>query len=67
MFSEFEGIYNALPPDRESTFRQFVHDYESVRAKEGRGSSRAEYYLALPFKDLTSRSALAILHSGVRG
>jgi len=56
VFAECEGIYNALPPDRESTFRQFVHDYESVRAKEGRGSSRADYYLALPFKDLSGRN-----------
>ena len=56
VFSELDGIYNALPPVRESTFRQFVHDYESVRAKEGRGSSSAEYYLALPFKDLTVRN-----------
>jgi SAM-dependent methyltransferase len=56
VFSECDGIYNALPPDRESTFRQFVHDYESVRAKEGRGSKCADYYLALPFKDLTGRN-----------
>src|SRR3981189_3475561 len=56
VFSECEGIYNALPPDRESTFRQFVDDYESVRAKEGRSSSRADYYLALPFRDLTGRN-----------
>jgi len=27
-----------------------------VRAKEGRGSSGADYYLALPFKDLTGRN-----------
>jgi SAM-dependent methyltransferase len=57
VFSEFEGIYNALPPDREAAFRQFVCDYESVRAKEGRGSSSADYYLALPFKDLTGRNS----------
>lgn len=54
VFSEFDGIYNALPPDREATFLQFVRDYEAVRAKEGRGSSCADYYLELPFKDLTS-------------
>jgi SAM-dependent methyltransferase len=53
VFSELDGIYNALPPDRESIFRQFVRDYESVRAEEGRGSSCADYYLALPFKDVT--------------
>jgi SAM-dependent methyltransferase len=56
VFPEFDGIYNALLPDRESTFRQFIHDYESVRAKEGRGSSSDNYYLALPFKDLTGRN-----------
>jgi SAM-dependent methyltransferase len=56
VFSEFKGICNALPPGRESTFRQFIQDYESVRAKEGRGSSCADYYLALPFKDLTGRN-----------
>ena len=57
MFAESNGIYNALPPDRESTFQQFVRDYESVRANEGRGSASADYYLALPFKDLTGRNA----------
>ncbi len=57
VFSEVDGIYNALPPHREAAFRQFVRDYETVRAKEGRGSSNADYYLALPFKDLTGRNA----------
>jgi SAM-dependent methyltransferase len=57
VFSEFGGICSALPPSREATFRQFVRDYESVRAKEGRGSTCADYYLALPFEDLTGRNA----------
>jgi len=57
VFLETRGVYNALAPDREVKFRQFVHDYESVRAKEGRGSDRSDYYLALPFKDLTGRNA----------
>jgi SAM-dependent methyltransferase len=56
VFSEVNGICSALPPCRESIFRQFVQDYESVRAKEGRGSSCADYYLALPFQDLTGRN-----------
>jgi SAM-dependent methyltransferase len=56
VFSGFDGICDALPPDREATFRQFVRDYESVRAREGRGSSSADYYLALPFKDLSGRN-----------
>jgi SAM-dependent methyltransferase len=56
VFYEFGGIYNALPSSRESMFRQFVRDYESVRATEGRGSVCADYYLALPFEDLTGRN-----------
>jgi ubiquinone/menaquinone biosynthesis C-methylase UbiE len=57
VFSESNGIFNALPSDRESIFRQFVCEYESVRAQEGRGSYRADYYLALPFEDITGRNA----------
>lgn len=57
VLSELNGIYNALPTLRESTFQQFVRDYEAVRAHEGRGSASADYYLALPFKDLSSRNA----------
>jgi len=54
---ERNGIWHALPPYREASFRRFVQDYEAVRAKEGRGSSSADYYLALPFKDLSGRNA----------
>ena len=54
--AEVDGIWSALPPDREASFRQFVHDYELVRAKEGRGSPSSDYYLALPFRDLTGRN-----------
>src|SRR5208282_1698872 len=49
-------IFRCLPPDRRSHFEQFVRDYELVRAKEGRGSNSPEYYLNLPFKDLTGRN-----------
>jgi SAM-dependent methyltransferase len=56
VFSEVNGICSALPPNRESIFRQFVQDYESVRAKEGRGSRFTKYYLELPFEDLTGRN-----------
>ena len=47
-----DGILRALPKQRELYFHQFIRDYEMVRAKEGRGSSSDEYYLALPFADL---------------
>jgi SAM-dependent methyltransferase len=56
VFLEVDGICNALPPGREPIFQQFVQDYEFVRAKEGRGSGCADYYLALPFEDLTGRN-----------
>ena len=51
-----KGIWSALTPERETYFRQFVTEYQLVRAAEGRGSNRAAYYLALPFRDLTGRN-----------
>jgi SAM-dependent methyltransferase len=53
---EVNEILCALTPDRELHFRQFIQDYEKVRAEEGRGSSSADYYQALPFRDLTGRN-----------
>jgi ubiquinone/menaquinone biosynthesis C-methylase UbiE len=49
------GIYRALRPDRESYFSQFISDYAAIRHAEGRGSLKADYYLALPFHDLSGR------------
>jgi SAM-dependent methyltransferase len=53
--TEVNGILRALTPASKTRFERFVHDYEGVRAKEGWGSQTPEYYLALPFKDLTNR------------
>ena len=50
------GVFRALPGDRALYFQQFVRDYEIVRSKEGRGSSSAEYYLQLPYQDITGRN-----------
>jgi SAM-dependent methyltransferase len=50
------GIWQALAPEREQYFRQFVHDYQQVRAQEGRGSFSSSYYLSLPYADLTGRN-----------
>jgi SAM-dependent methyltransferase len=47
------GIVHALPPDRASYFARFVSDYERVREAEGRGSASDEFYLNLPFKDIS--------------
>ena len=47
------GVFRALPQDRALYYRRFIHDYEMVREKEGRGSSSPEYYLQLPYHDVT--------------
>lgn len=49
------GIWNALLPERENYYLEFIRQYESIRQKEGRGDSRAEYYLALPFRDISGK------------
>ncbi len=51
-----DGVWNALSPEREEYFRTFVSNYEAVRAAEGRGSRNAEFYLALPDRDLSGRN-----------
>jgi SAM-dependent methyltransferase len=51
-----------LPPERHRHYAQFIADYERIRAAEGRGSNGADYYLALPYTDLsgTNQSQWAI-------
>lgn len=51
------GIWKALLPERQTYFARFMQDYEFIRAAEGRGSARAEYYLDLPFLDTSGRNA----------
>jgi SAM-dependent methyltransferase len=55
-FERSDGIWNAVVPKRLTHFRQFMCDYQLVRASEGRGSSGAHFYLALPDRDLTGRN-----------
>ena len=38
-----------------STRQRFLDDYIKIRHAEGRGSQDAEYYLALPYRDITGR------------
>jgi len=57
LLAEEDGIFRCLPSEREAYFAQFVREYELVRANEGRGSSSSDYYLHLPFKDLTGRNS----------
>lgn len=51
------GIWRALLPERISHFSRFTRDYEFIRAAEGRGSADAEYYLALPYCDLSGKNS----------
>jgi SAM-dependent methyltransferase len=51
-----DGIWCALSPQRINHFRKFIAEYELIRAAEGRGSTHSEYYLSLPFKDISGRN-----------
>ena len=52
-----DGIWRALPLDRQAYFARFVYDYELVRRAEGRGSDSPEFYLSLPYTDRTRRNS----------
>jgi SAM-dependent methyltransferase len=52
-----EGIWQALSRERINHFRKFIAEYESIRAAEGRGGTEPEYYLSLPFKDISGRNS----------
>ncbi|HTS04237.1 MAG TPA: class I SAM-dependent methyltransferase [Candidatus Eisenbacteria bacterium] len=54
---EKDGIFRGLRPERRLYFDRFTEQYSAVRAKEGRGSSSSDYYLALPFRDLTGNNS----------
>lgn len=47
------GIWRAMLPDRSEYFHEFMLNYQKIRSAEGRGSTNAEFYLSLPYKDLT--------------
>jgi SAM-dependent methyltransferase len=51
------GIVLALPPDRVAHYARFIKDYERIRAAEGRGSESEEFYLGLPYKDVSGRNS----------
>jgi SAM-dependent methyltransferase len=51
-----DGIWHALSPQRVDYFRKFIAEYEFIRAAEGRGSDESEYYLGLPYKDISGRN-----------
>ena len=51
-FWQVDGIWRFLLPESEAHYARFIKDYEAVRRSEGRGSNSANYYRALPFKEL---------------
>jgi len=51
-----DGIWISLAPQRVEYFKRFIADYEFIRSAEGRGSVDANYYLALPYKDLSGNN-----------
>lgn len=56
-FRKVDGIVRALAPDRRPFYDRFLSDYATIRKAEGRGSNSREYYLALPYEDLSERNS----------
>lgn len=52
-----DGVVHALPPKREAYYAKFLEDYTRIRAAEGRGSETDNFYLELPYQDLSGRNA----------
>jgi len=52
-----DGIVRALAPDRQAFYQRFLADYGTIRSAEGRGSNDREYYLALPYQDLSRQNS----------
>lgn len=52
-----DGIWRALSPQRVAHFSKFIAEYEFIRAAEGRGNIHPEYYLNLPYKDISGRNS----------
>ncbi len=50
-----DGVWRFLTPDRLAYYEPFMHEYQIVRRAEGRGSTAAAYYRALPFADLSGK------------
>src|ERR1022692_3499187 len=55
-----DGRPSAADPGEEVTMlahtrQRFLDDYVKIRHAEGRGSRDAEYYFALPYRDVTGR------------
>lgn len=56
-FRKADGIVRALAPERRPFYERFLSDYGAIRRAEGRGSPDRNYYLALPYRDLTGKNS----------
>lgn len=52
-----DGIWRTLPSARLAHFSQFIQDYQKIRAAEGRGSLQADFYLNLPYLDISGSNS----------
>ena len=57
VFAQRDGIWLALPIDRLSYYARFIDEYATVRKAEGRGSDSPNFYLSLPYCDLSRRNS----------
>jgi SAM-dependent methyltransferase len=53
---EDDGVIHALPPERTEHYASFARDYERIRIAEGRGSGSDDFYLGLPYRDVSNRN-----------
>lgn len=56
LLSVCDGILDGLPSARKAHYARFIEDYERIRAAEGRGGISEDFYLALPYKDISGRN-----------
>jgi len=50
------GVWIAISPSRLDRFHKFITEYEFIRNAEGRGSNEPDYYLNLPYQDLSGHN-----------
>lgn len=49
-------VVDALPPARSARYARFIEEYERIRCAEGRGSEDDDFYLNLPYRDISGRN-----------
>jgi SAM-dependent methyltransferase len=52
-----DGIMLALTPERTAHYARFIEDYERIREAEGRGGDSDDFYLNLPYMDVSDRNS----------